>query len=638
MGRRFISLLMICFCISFSLSAQDREKAQKHFDKAREAFQLLEYKTANRELELCLRADSAYADAYILSGDILSENGQLEGAVDQYRKSLEFSPENPEIVYNILGNALFSLERYQEACPCYDSLLAVKDIRPDLRITIEDKLSLCLFRRDLVSHPIPFSPVNLGKGVNTPDDEYINAISADGTMLYFTRREPTHDPDGKEFVENFYFSKMKEAAWQDAAKLGYPEGTENDAGALCISPDGNLLIFTSCFKREGFGSCDLYYSEREGDVWTPARNMGIHINSDLWDAQPSISSDGKTLYFASNRRGGYGSSDIWATRRLPTGSWSKPYNLGPEINTSEADMAPFIHYDNKTLYFSSKGYPGLGGSDLFRTVLKGDHWEQPKNLGYPINSSADDLVIIVNPDGETGFISNNSLTGEGGYDMFSFRLYDEIRPSPVTYLKGIVFDEESKLPLVARFELIDLNSDSVVISSLSHSESGDFLVCLPLGSDYGLNVSCQGYLFYSDHFPLSEIKQKSDPVVRNVPMKKIETGNVMILNNIFFETDRYQLMPSSFPEMNKLAGFLKDNPGITIEISGHTDDVGTEEYNLELSAKRAESVANYLAEHGIDRKRMTSVGFGESKPVASNDTEEGKAKNRRTEIKITGAD
>jgi outer membrane protein OmpA-like peptidoglycan-associated protein len=194
------------------------------------------------------------------------------------------------------------------------------------------------------------------------------------------------------------------------------------------------------------------------------------------------------------------------------------------------------------------------------------------------------------------------------------------------------------MPLVARFELIDLNSDSVVISSLSHAESGDFLVCLPLGSDYGLNVSCPGYLFYSDHFPLSEIKQKSDPVVRNVPMKKIEAGNVMVLNNIFFETDRYQLMPSSYPEMNKLADFLQDNPGITIEISGHTDDVGTEGYNLELSAKRAESVANYLAEHGIDLKRMTSVGFGESKPVASNDTEEGKAKNRRTEIKITGAD
>jgi outer membrane protein OmpA-like peptidoglycan-associated protein len=633
---RIISIFLLILALATQLSAQDREKAQKHFDKARLAFEAVDYKTASKEVELCLKADSTFTDAYILSGDILLETGDSNSAVIQYRNSLRFSPERPEIVYYLLGNTLFALEKYDDACPCYDSILNMPDIKPDLRQVIEVKLFLCRTRRELMDNPVPFQPLNLGKGVNTVDDEYINAVSADGSLLYFTRREPAKNMPGKEFVENFYFSRMKDETWQDAEKLGYPEGTENDAGALCISPDGNLLVFTSCFRRDGFGSCDLYYSERKGDSWTPSRNMGVNINSDLWDAQPSISSDGKTLYFASNRRGGYGSSDIWAVHRLPTGGWGKPYNLGPVVNSAEADVAPYIHYDNKTLYFSSNGLPGLGGQDLFKTVSDGSTWQQPKNLGYPINSSADDLVIIVNPDGETGYISNNSLEGEGGFDIFSFRLYPDIRPTPVTYLKGIVFDKETDAPLSARFELTDLETDSMVISSTSGASSGDFLVCLPLGKDYGLNVSCPGYLFYSDHFPLSEIKQKTDPVIRNIPMQKIAEGNVMVLNNIFYETDKYALQPSSFPELDQLVTFLKNNPGITVEISGHTDDVGSDDYNLELSERRAESVVNYLVSKGIDASRLTYKGYGESLPVASNETEYGRAKNRRTEIKITG--
>lgn len=633
---RFISIFLLILTLAMELTGQDHEKAQKHFDQAMLAFNSVDYKTTTKEIGLCLKADSTFAEAYILYGDVLLETGKPEDAIDQYRKSLRFSPESPEIVYNLLGNTLFTLEKYDDACPCYDSILKMPNIKPDLRQVIDEKLSLCKARRELMDNPVPFEPQNLGKGVNTESDEYINAVSADGSVLYFTRREATHDPTGKEYVENFYFSRMKEAQWQDAEKLGYPEGTENDAGALCISPDGKLLIFTSCFRRDGFGSCDLYYSEKKGDSWTPSRNMGVNINSDLWDAQPSISSDGKTLYFASNRRGGYGSSDIWAVHRLPTGGWGKPYNLGPVVNSAESDVAPYIHYDNKTLYFSSKGHPGLGGQDLFKSVGEGNTWQEPKNLGYPINTAADDLVIIVNPDGETGYISNNSLGGEGGFDIFSFRLYADIRPSPVTYLKGIVFDKETGAPLSAKFELIDLETDSLVISSQSGASTGDFLVCLPLGKDYGLNVSCPGYLFYSDHFPLAEIKQKTDPVIRNIPMQKIAEGNVMVLNNIFYETDKYELQPSSFPELDQLVTFLTNNPGITVEISGHTDDIGSADYNLELSERRAESVVNYLVSKGIDAKRLTYKGFGESAPVAPNDTEDGRAKNRRTEIKITG--
>lgn len=612
----------------------DPKKAEKLFEKARYAFDAGDYKAALKDLGQALEEDSTYSDAYILTGDILVETGDPEGAVENYRNALKFDPASPSIVWNLLGNSLFSLERYREACPCFDSVLSYPEIRPDLRQTIESRLSLCLFRRELMENRVEFSPVNLGNGINTPDDEYINGISADGQMLYFTRKEPTNEIKGKEFIENFFFSTWRDGRWDSAVLLGYPEGTENDAGALCISPDGRLVIFTSCFRKDGFGSCDLYYSEKIEDRWTTPRNMGVHINSDLWDAQPSLSSDGRTLFFASNRKGGYGSSDIWASTRMPGGGWGKPFNLGAVINTREADMAPFIHYDNQTLYFSSKGHPGQGGVDLFLSERKDGRWQAPQNLGYPINTKDDELLVIVNPDGETGFISSNSLEGEGGYDIFSFKLHSGIIPVPVTYMKGVVYDSDDRQPLEARFELIDLTIDSAVITSNSNPVNGEFLVCLPVGRNYALNVSCPGYLFHSENFPLQELKVKTDPFVKDIPMKKVAPGNIMVLNNIFFRTDHYTLEPESYPELDKLAGFLAENPGLHVEISGHTDNVGSDDYNLQLSGKRAGSVYDYLVGKGIDVGRMAYKGYGESLPVASNDDEAGRAKNRRTEMKI----
>ena len=631
-----ITLVFLLFSHAIVSGQESKSpKAQKHFIKARDAFETGDYKISLKEIEQASEDDSAFAEAYILWGDILMETGQKEDAVEKYRKSLAFDPAHPEIVYNILANALFSMEKYAEACPYYQSILDITTIRPELRKMIVEKLSICQFRQQLIGSPVDFKPVNLGTGVNSRADEYVNAISADNSMLYLTRREKALDQPGKEYNENFYISKWKQGLWDTAARMGYPEGTENDAGGLCISPDGNLMVFTSCFRQDGFGSCDLYYSERVGNRWTPSRNMGEHINSDLWDAQPSISSDGQTIYFASNRRGGYGSSDIWAINRLPNGGWGKPYNLGPVINSAEAEMAPYIHYDDKTLYFSSKGHPGLGGVDLFKSSKVKGHWDTPQNLGYPINTHADELVIIVVPDGETGYISSNSLEGEGGYDIFSFNLYRDIRPIPVTYLKGKVYDADDHKPLGASFELIDLADDSVATRAKSDPVNGEFLVCLPYGRDYALNVSCPGYLFYSDHFPLLEMKIKTDPFVKDIPLQKIKAGSVMVLNNIFFDFDKYELKSTSFPELDKLVKLLKDNPGMAVEISGHTDDTGTDEYNLELSSLRAESVYHYLVVKGIDQKKLTYKGYGESRPVADNVTEAGKALNRRTEVRIT---
>ena len=632
----FRGILILIILAVFQVNGQENgsRKALKFFEKSQSYFQSGRWKDCENELNKAIKADSTLADPYIMLGDVYLETGRLAEAVEQYRKALNFKPEYEEVVCNLLANTLFSLERYAEACNYYEKLLNFQDIAPELRSAIEIKLKSSRVRKTLVENPVSFNPVNLGSSVNTRADEYINSLSADGSGIFFTRRMKNAAGQMKEFIEDFYYADITGDSLESAIQLNYPPGKDNDAGAVCLSPDGRLLFFTACFRSDSYGSCDLYFSEKKGDAWTVARNMGAFINSDLWDAQPSISPDGKTLYFASNREGTFGSSDLWKTERTPEGGWSKPENLGIPVNTSAAEMAPFIHYDNQTLYFSSYGHPGLGGADLFRSIHKNGAWTQPENLGYPVNSSADELVVIVNSEGNRGFISSNNLEGEGGYDIFMFDLHEAIRPTQVSYLKGKVFDQVSGLPLEARFELIDIVLDSIIIDASSDRQNGEFLVCLPGNRNYALNVSCDGYLFYSEHFPLSEIKPQWNPILKDIPLEPIAVGKKLVLRNIFYETDQFKLKTISYVELDKLVNFLKINQILRIEIGGHTDDEGTEEYNIELSMKRAQAVYEYLLDHGIAAGRLSFKGYGESMPVSPNEKEDGKALNRRTEITI----
>jgi hypothetical protein len=632
-----VLIMMIYVVIPFlSVKGQEDEskKAGKFFEKAKSDFELSRWEVCEEELLKAIKSDSTFADAYILYGDVLLETGRPADAVYQYRKALNFNPDEAEVIYNLLANTLFELERYDEAITDYEKLLLYTDLMPDLRSTTEKKLSISRVRKNFIENPVSFNPVNLGTGINTEADEYINALSADGSGLFFTRRFKNEVSSEKEFNEDFYFAGFAGDSTETASLLYYPPGKKNDAGGLCISPDGRLIFFTACFRPDSYGSCDLYYSEKQGDTWSVVKNLGSMVNSKSWDAQPSISPDGKTLYFASKRIGGLGSSDIWKSERSPDGEWGKPVNLGIPVNTTGAEMAPFIHYDNSTLFFSSNGHPGLGGADLYRSVKKNKTWIQPENLGYPVNTQADELIMVVNPEGNRGFISSNSLKGEGGYDIFRFDLYEAIRPTPVSYLKGKVYDQVSRQPLEARIELIDIINDSTVIEANSDRQNGEFLVCLPCDRNYALNVSCDGYLFYSENFPLSEIKSRWNPMLMDIPLEPIAVGHSIIMRNIFYETGRYQLKSISFAELDKLVSFLVKNPVVRIEIQGHTDDEGTEEYNIDLSMKRAEAVYRYLLDHGISDFRLSFKGYGESKPVSSNETEEGRALNRRTEIRI----
>lgn len=471
-----------------------------------------------------------------------------------------------------------------------------------------------------------FDPVNLGDGINTNYLEYYPSLTIDGKKMIFTRRVNND--------EDFYESENINGVWSKATPAKGKINTTLNEGAQSISQDGQWLIFTGCNYPEGQGSCDLYISfKTKSGSWTEAENIGPIVNTDLWESAPSLSPDKKDLYFSSNRFNGYGGKDIWVTHRNASGKWTVPENLGPTINTSGDETCPFIHPDNQTLYFNSNGLPGYGMADLFLTRKSADNkWTTPLNLGYPINTIDDEGSLIVASDGYTSYYASDRKNKNSGLDIYSFILPKELSAKKTLWINGNVFDAKSKLGLPSMATLNCLGNANFS-TQIQTDEDGNFLITLPIGYEYSLNINRKGYLFYSDHFSLPE--NTTDSFFKlNVPLQPIEPGASIVLKNIFFGNNETKLQPESEAELNKIVSLLNENPNMKVQISGHTDNVGKKEANQLLSLNRAKSVVNYLVGKGITINRLLPKGFGDTKPVASNDTDEGKSLNRRTEINV----
>ena len=384
------------------------------------------------------------------------------------------------------------------------------------------------------------------------------------------------------------------------------------------------------------GSCDLFVSYKTGDAWSQPENLGSAINSGAWESQPTLSADGRTLYFVSNRHDGRGGYDIWVSYLDQENQWTKAVNLGSAINTPDDEVSPFIHVNGRTLFFSSKGYKGFGGFDIYYSERSPEGWTEPENLGYPINTHDDQVSLFVTTDGKKAFYSlDEKRTGRiVGSKIFTFNVPDEITLITESNLVvGKVFDAKTKDYLEADVELIDLTTDSLVAKVKSDPISGDYMMVINQGRKYALYVDKQGYLFKSLSFDYAQEAENNTATI-DIPLQPIETGSITRLNNIFFAFDKYALEEESKTELTKVIRFLQTNPSVKIEIGGHTDDRGTANYNQELSLKRAESVYNYLVQNEIEANRLSYKGYGQEKPVADNETEEGQAQNRRIEFKI----
>ncbi len=626
-----IVILLLAFQVGLSQTkySTNSRSAIKSYERARSLLDLNEFKQASDELKDAIKQDDEFIEAYLLLADVYRVTFDYINAKEIYKKAFDINPNFAPERYYFYAESELKAGDYEQALLHYN--LYKNKGNPSIeKIELTNKyIKDCEFAIVAVKNPVNFKPENLGPNVNTADQEYLAALTTDESTLIFTRQINRN--------EDFYRSYKDGENWTQATYLSNNINTPSfNEGAQCISPDGHFLFFTGCNRPDGLGRCDIYVSQKEGEGWSKPINLGFPINTKGWESQPSLSSDGKTLYFVSDRRGGYGSYDIWKSTIGDDGKWVMPINLGPTINTPYDEQSPFIHPDNQTLYFSSNGWTGLGNKDLFISRLDtAGEWGKPENLGYPINTYGEESGLTINASGTRAFFSSNNFSGFGGFDIYSFPLPEKIRPIAVNYVKGVVFDAETKRRLGAIVDIIDLKEEKSVNTSYSDKIDGTFLATLSTGKEYSINVSKDGYLFYSENFSI-EKNQIGKPIILEVPLQKIAIGKRVVLKNIFFDSNKFDLKPQSKTELQKLIDFLKENPKIDIQISGHTDDIGDDQSNLILSQNRSKAVYNYLIARNIDAKRLSFKGYGEAAPIADNTTPEGRANNRRTEFIITG--
>lgn len=610
------------------------KKIEFNYNKALSAYQNGNTGEAWKYILIAEDIESCYAKTHLLKATMYEDEKQIDSAIQSYRRALEIDPEVWPNAYFFLASLESTSGKYNEADIHFREFLKKEGISEKMR----EKALMAQLRNQealqLSKDMVPFEPKNLGPGVNSAFDEYFPIITVDDSVLIFTRKY-LKDETSPTMEEDFFCSKRDTLGqWGPAQLLPGPINTSGNEGAQFISPDGRYLFFTGCNRPDGYGSCDLYVSIRKGDQWQKPFNLGPVINTEFWESQPCLSSDGRTLFFSSNRPGGFGKSDLWKSTLQSDGTWSQPVNIGPRINTPEDEVSPFIHPDGRTLYFSSNGHGGMGGLDLFISRMNPDgDWSTPQNLGYPINTFADESTLSVNAKGDTAYFSSNTLGGYGQRDIYCFALHEQVRPISVSFMKGRVLDAKTRKPLPAHFELIHLSNGKVRIESTADMQTGEFFVCLPTEESFALNVSYPEYVFHSEHIALDG-EHKDKPLLKNILLNPILSGTAITLNNIFFKTDQYDLEPTSLAELEKIFTFLQQNPQVRIEIGGHTDNTGSAEYNYQLSLKRAEAVSEYLIQRGIDPARIQAKGYGFDKPADENFSEKGRARNRRTELKI----
>lgn len=582
-------------------------------------------------LHKIISLDTNFLDAQLSLAGAYGEIKNYDSSSLWYEKVKQkdpvyFQPYNLPYSINLAGQGKFNA-----ALQAVNNFLAIPGLIPSIIKSGEYRKRCYAFAVDYQKNHssvnYTFTPQNLGDSVNSPQSEYYPSLSVDDSLLVFTRR--SSDRFGEDFME----SNIHNNNFSQSKKISGDINLQPSKGAITVSADGTWLIFAGNFKN-GFGDFDLYISYLTDDGWSEPENLGPNINTEFWESSPSLSPDNQVLYFSSNRSGGYGGKDLYYSIRQKNGHWGPAINMGPNINTAGDEMAPYIHADNQTLYFTSDGLPGYGGTDLF--VCRKDsagNWSKPENLGYPINTIENEGSICISADGTTAYYASDRADTRGGLDLYKFVLREDIRPHKTFYVKGTVFDIATKKGIPCSVDLIE-NNTSKPLMHLQTDETGKYFVPLPSGNNYTFTVNRKGYLFYSDLYSLAG-KPADSTYLKDILLQPLTVNASIQLKNIQFSVNSYELLPVSKIELDKLVELMKDNPTLHIQINGHTDNTGTDEVNLALSKNRAKAVAQYLVDNNVEVTRLAYKGFGATQPVASNLTDEGKALNRRTEIVVT---
>ena len=612
-------------------------KSQKLFNEARKLSRLGKREEALQKYQQVLQKNPGFIDAYLYRGGMYYEMEQWEDAEADFERALSLDPNNA-LAHYTLANVYKAQRKYSATVDQLEVFLQIEQQDSVRILRALELLPNMIFADSATQNPLPFDPIKLSPEINTIYSEYTPALSGDGELLIFTRRYRGQ--------EDFYQVRLQNDSVIGTAEPIVILNTPDNEGAHTLSADGTFMVFTACNRPTGYGLCDLYYSKKIDGQWTPAVSMGPRVNSAASDTEPSLTPDGKGLYFSSDRVGGLGGKDIWYTQRMADGKWHVPVNLGAAINTKGFEESPFIHHDGVTLYFRSNGYPGMGSTDLYLSRWD-DGWSKPANLGYPINTEGTDGSLTVSLDGEWALYSSDfedvtSGRDQRDTDIYKFRLPNHLRPQRVSYVKGRIYSTETNEPLAAELILTDLTTgkDRMTVQA---NENGEYFMTLPLGTTYAWAVDHPGYIFYSNHFDLDSVYGQLDPFVYDIGLTEvpeapstsdptIKETKPVVLQNIFFETGSATLLPSSNTEIDRLSNLLKEYPESKVYIHGHTDNIGSESDNLQLSEMRAEAIKRALTSRAIEANRITTKGFGESSPISTNETAEGRRLNRRVEF------
>lgn len=615
-------------------SVEDK-KAVKLYEESATLLRERRFDEAIEALQKALLRAPDFVEAHLRLAGTHKLMLQNELAENHYRKAIEADPGRSRSIeaYFALGQLLYERGAYDEAAPFLETYTAARSVNQVRLGQAEQYLNQMSFARRMMANPVPFDPQPLPSPLNRFLMQYFPALTADSKQLFFTVRKGS----GSAHDEDIYTSLRDENGnWSDPVSVSGSINTPRNEGTCSISADGKTLIFTSCQAPGGFGSCDLYEVKKTGENWGLPRNMGRAINTPGWESQPSLSADGRQLYFVSDRKGGHGKRDIWVSHLSPKGNWLEPVNLGPVVNSSGDDLSPFIHVNGQSLYFSSNGHPGIGKFDLFLTEFDGMQWSEPKNLGYPINTIDDQVSLVITADGGTAYYAHEVLQADGSYlsSLYTFTVPEEVRvKNSSNFLTGRVLDKETGKPLAAEIEMFDINDATLNYKITSDAEDGRYFVVLTEGKEYSIYVNKRGYLFENLTFNYLE-KKSREPEVLDIYLTPIKSGASSVLRNIFFDVDQYTLREKSKTELTEIVKFLRENAGVRVEIEGHTDNTGSLTHNMELSENRAKSVYDFLLKAGVGQERLSYRGYGPSRPKAPNDTEDNRQQNRRIEFKI----
>jgi len=667
-------IAIVCLLSSTILSAQsDQEKYEKEFDRAEKIFSSV-YKDGQGESRTYYKG--AYADALPILLELhkldptnmnvafkigvcyMNSRSSRLKAIPFFSKAATTVAEDtkggshkeknaPFVAHKFLGDVYHLNYQFDKAIESYNNYIAVmaanKDTDKKILAETNRKIEMCKTGKYLVAAPVKIKIENLSANVNSSYAEYGAVLSADQNSMFFTSRRPetttaTKDDEGN-YMEDIYMSVKTKTGWAKATNIGAPVNSERNEATIAISPDAQTILI----YRDITGNGDIYSTTLDGDVWTAPLILNDNINTNNWEPSACISADGNTIYFVSNKPGGYGGRDLYTSKKTEKGDWGKATNMGANINTEFEEDAPFIHPDGMTLSFSSEGHSTMGGFDIFTSLFSEDGtWSAPVNVGSPINTTDDDIYYVVSPNSKTAYFTSFRESGIGEKDNYMATFLNR-KETPLTLIKGTVTDETGKLAKKVEITVTDNETGQVVGVYHTNSKTGKFLFILTPGKNYNITYQTPGSLFYSENM---EIPKNSNyyEIDRSISLGPITVGSTIALNNIFFDFDKATLRTLSNVEIKNLVLLLKSNPNLKVEIAGHSDGKGDDAYNQKLSEERAQAVVNRLSESGIDASRMIAKGYGKTMPVADNKTAAGKDNpagrqlNRRVELKVTKID